>query len=256
MSRLHRNAELERRIQERLETRMAARWERKLRSTLRKASREAAAEYSRGASIDAAVQKQNADIKKALEAMYEQAFTSMGERIDQQWQSAKGYRPTGKKEMSDTFLRAMRAFITRWVAKKVVDISSTTVNILQGVVQSSIEDGLSVAETAKIIRQKGEQFAGYRANLIARTEIHSASQAGSLSATQQVGGDIIKEWVPVMDDRTRDGDNSDFDHTNVASVPLNEPFIVSGEALMYPGDPAGSAGSVINCRCAMTYIMR
>ena len=38
--------------------------------------------------------------------------------------------------------------------------------------------------------------------------------------------------VPVMDDRTRDGDNSDFDHQR-GSVPLNEPFIVGGEALMY-----------------------
>ena len=64
---------------------------------------------------------------------------------------------------------------------------------------------------------------GIGRTFIARTEIHSASQAGSISATQQVGGDIIKEWVPVMDDRTRDGDNSDPDHTNVASVPLNEP---------------------------------
>jgi len=62
--------------------------------------------------------------------------------------------------------------------------------------------------------------------------------------------------VHVDDDRVRDGDNTDFDHTNVASVPINEPFIVSGEELMYPGDPNASAGNYIRCRCAMTYSTR
>jgi hypothetical protein len=41
----------------------------------------------------------------------------------------------------------------------------------------------------------------------------------------------------------------------VANVPIDEPFIVSGEELMYPGDPSGSAGNVINCRCAIGYVV-
>jgi len=32
-------------------------------------------------------------------------------------------------------------------------------------------------------------------------------------------------------------------------VPLNENFNVDGEMLEYPGDPSGSAGNIINCRC-------
>jgi hypothetical protein len=34
------------------------------------------------------------------------------------------------------------------------------------------------------------------------------------------------------------------------------PFDIGGEALMYPGDPAGSAGQVINCRCAMGWVVK
>jgi uncharacterized protein with gpF-like domain len=30
---------------------------------------------------------------------------------------------------------------------------------------------------------------------------------------------------------------------------VNEPFMVGGEALMYPKDPAGSPGNTINCSC-------
>jgi len=43
--------------------------------------------------------------------------------------------------------------------------------------------------------------------------------------------------------------------------PLDIPFKVpygfgSFEALMFPGDPDGSAGNIINCRCPMTFQQR
>lgn len=34
-------------------------------------------------------------------------------------------------------------------------------------------------------------------------------------------------------------------------VPANDPFIVGGEKLMFPGDNTGSPWNVYNCRCAM-----
>jgi hypothetical protein len=90
--------------------------------------------------------------------------------------------------------------------------------------------------------------------MIARTETHSASMAGSLAMAEASEVVRMKEWIPVNDDRTRQGDNSDFDHTNVDPVGLREKFNVSGELLDCPGDPAGSAGNIINCRCAMAYL--
>ena len=31
----------------------------------------------------------------------------------------------------------------------------------------------------------------------------------------------------------------------------SDPFLVGGEQLLYPGDPAGSSENVINCRCSV-----
>ncbi len=33
-------------------------------------------------------------------------------------------------------------------------------------------------------------------------------------------------------------------------VPLEDFFFVDGESLFEPGDPRGSAGNIINCRCS------
>jgi len=36
---------------------------------------------------------------------------------------------------------------------------------------------------------------------------------------------------------------------------MDEPFIIGGESLDYPGDPSGSAANVINCRCSVGYLV-
>ena len=68
---------------------------------------------------------------------------------------------------------------------------------------------------------------------------------------------MLKEWISAADDRTRDGTESEFDHTSVESpIKMNDPFIVSSEELMYPGDDSmgASAGNIINCRCVLGYV--
>lgn len=59
----------------------------------------------------------------------------------------------------------------------------------------------------------------------------------------------VKIWTSQRDDRVRpahwDADGQE--------QPLAEPFIVDDEELFYPGDPNGSPGNVINCRCYITF---
>jgi uncharacterized protein with gpF-like domain len=57
--------------------------------------------------------------------------------------------------------------------------------------------------------------------------------------------DATREWASVGDDRTRDS-HLDADGQVVG---LNEPFIVGGESLMFPGDPDGSEEETAGCRC-------
>ena len=85
-----------------------------------------------------------------------------------------------------------------------------------------------------------------RAETIARTELFGITNA-SHYMTLVENGIEWKEWLTAGDERVRD--------THAAAdrqrVHVNEPFIVGGEALQYPGDPAGSAENVVNCRCVV-----
>jgi len=92
-----------------------------------------------------------------------------------------------------------------------------------------------------------------RAERIARTEVIGALNGGHLDGYRE-GGASSKEWLSTDDDRTRGADPKDeFNHlaADGETVDLDAEFTKTGEALQYPGDPAGSAGNIINCRCAL-----
>lgn len=61
----------------------------------------------------------------------------------------------------------------------------------------------------------------------------------------------IKRWDAMGDDLMRDW-HADADSTE---VPIDEPFNVNGEELMYPGDDSlgATASNLINCRCTVSY---
>ena len=92
----------------------------------------------------------------------------------------------------------------------------------------------------------------YRAQAlrIARTETTAAANFAATEAGGVSGFAMQKEWISALDSRTRD----DHAGTNGQKRPESKPFNVGGEKLMYPGDPAGSAGNVINCRCTVAMI--
>ncbi|MFJ9720012.1 phage minor head protein [Streptomyces sp. NPDC101213] len=76
---------------------------------------------------------------------------------------------------------------------------------------------------------------------------YDAGQSSEQATGQQTAR---KRWVAVLDDRTRDA-HRDADGQE---VPLDAPFEVGGETLRFPGDPTGSPGNVINCRCSVSVI--
>jgi hypothetical protein len=92
----------------------------------------------------------------------------------------------------------------------------------------------------------------YRGEVIGRTESINALRAGQAEAIQQAidttevdTAGSYKIWDSESGPRTR----AAHLEANGQKVPIDEPFIVDGEALDYPGDPAGSAANVIQCRC-------
>src|SRR6056297_1221511 len=95
----------------------------------------------------------------------------------------------------------------------------------------------------------------YKAMRIARTEVVRASNQGAMIGVKETGIALKKVWLATDDGRTRDGSESDFNHVDMdnVEVELEEAFEVSGEKLDYPGDPNGSEGNTINCRCAVAF---
>ena len=83
-----------------------------------------------------------------------------------------------------------------------------------------------------------------RAERIARTETTAAYNAGSQNAYMEEGAGA-KMWIALADERTRE----DHLEAHGQCVPVDDPFNVGGEQLMFPGDPAGMGYQVINCRC-------
>lgn len=137
-------------------------------------------------------------------------------------------------------------------------IRSVTVGMARGETQSQMIEAL---------RNDLPRLAMTRATTIVRTETHAASQYVSQRLATSMNIPLVKRWNSVNDARTRDfgisGRISSFNHRmmNGVTIPLTNRFEVptlggGTEALLFPGDPNGSAGNIINCRCLQTYIRR
>jgi SPP1 gp7 family putative phage head morphogenesis protein len=126
----------------------------------------------------------------------------------------------------------------KWNKKRFT--AEITAGILQGEPIGKIADrveNLSDANRSGAIRN-------------ARTAVTGAQNAGrqeSYNRAKEMGLQLRKRWIATKDFRTRH-EHALLDGQTVA---LDEPFRVDGHKLMFPGDPAGVARLVWNCRCTM-----
>jgi len=86
--------------------------------------------------------------------------------------------------------------------------------------------------------------------MIARTE---TMKAMNLVSFRLFGawGVTQKEWLATGDQRTRP-DHREADGQVVA---IDRPFNIGGWPMQYPGDPAGPASEVVNCRCTLLPVL-
>lgn len=117
-------------------------------------------------------------------------------------------------------------------------------------IASGVGEGLSGAEVAKSIRTQIPTISAIRAETISRTEVHAAANYANQSAAEATELEMEREWIAFIDGREREAHRE----ANGQRVGMNDDFVVDGESLNYPGDPSGSAGNVINCRCVVGYI--
>lgn len=103
-----------------------------------------------------------------------------------------------------------------------------------------------------------------RAEMIIRTEVNRAfsmaadAQMGQAGEAMKAGGmELRKYWLTAEDARVRETHAEAARRYSKANAILEtEPYIVDGEPLMYPLDPAGSASNTIGCRCISVPLVR
>jgi hypothetical protein len=160
----------------------------------------------------------------------------------------------------ETWVSLMSNWIATEGAEKIKTINGFTKEFVQRklrpVLTDGVQQGLGIPEISKNIIQNVKEYQGpfskYRAKRVARTEIVGMSNRASFMSAESAGlqNNMQKFWIPYLDDNTRDSHRA---MDGKPAIPLDEPFILEGQELMYPGDPNGSAEMVINCRCVIGY---
>lgn len=153
-----------------------------------------------------------------------------------------------KKQKKSNFMDIVQGFIARESFKKSNLITHTNLNVLRDAVSAGVDAGEGEKEIAGRINESiGGSLAENRARTIARTEVHNAASFGMQTAAEDTERNLIREWVSVHDQRTRDWHAEADGQTRG----MDEPFEVNDEFIDRPGE--GSPENAINCRCTLTY---
>jgi len=117
--------------------------------------------------------------------------------------------------------------------------------------------GLDKAQIDKLVQRYRERYVKHRSEVIARTESIRALNLSEYALwDEQVrqglvdAGDLKRFWVYTRDERTREA-HREIPSMNREGVGLTERFKTPLGPLRYPGDPAGVAANVVQCRCTV-----
>lgn len=151
----------------------------------------------------------------------------------------------------DVNARSAASFIDTKAFESVTRTSATTRKELA----ESVAEGMREQESlGELLGRVDDVFNGRRANAltIARTETAGAYNFASQDAWEQSGVVEAKEWLTAHDELVRD---SHAEAEAQGPIPIGERFEVGEDMLMFPGDPDGSPGEVINCRCTIVPVV-
>ena len=122
---------------------------------------------------------------------------------------------------------------------------------IQSAATQSILQGESIPEIAERLAETVGDKDASAAVRNARTMITGAENAGRQAAAERAtekGINITKVWVATLDMRTRHAHRI----LDGQRQPIDKPFVVDGNEIMYPGDMSAKPYLLYNCRC--TYI--
>lgn len=130
------------------------------------------------------------------------------------------------------------------------DISKTTMEKILAGLKLADAENWTVEQFARELSSKLHDLSETRARLISRTESAKIENWGQLEGYKKTGYIELKGWLCSMVPDSRDSHIEADKRYSEHPIPLNEPFIVGGKQMQYPGDPAGGAKEVCNCLCS------
>jgi len=196
--------------------------------------------------------------EEPIQQLYNDIFTTVGVRFARITFDALHEKSIKQEFSADIVHESSLSYVKIYGAEKVRGITQTSRDRIKREIQSVIDLGQDIEFSAARLAAGVDEINVARGRVISRTEIIAASNHGIAVGGQMSNLNLNKEWISSIDDRTRDGSTSQFDHIKPDGqiVHQSETFIVSGERLEFPGDSShgASAGNLIQCRCTFAFI--
>ena len=234
----------EQRVQSLMLDRLVLKYQRRINREIVRAMREAGRNQG---FTKATLKKHEKNISRLLNVLWNDSALTMSEYIVKPKKSLSDVSPT---TIQDTVIRD---WINTFGAELITRITATTQDDLKRVIGNGIRDGLTEREITAQIYSVAPTVGASRSQAIARTETHGAANLSAKATAEAAGVEMMREWVASSGNRTR----STHAKANGQIVGMDEPFIVGGVELMYPGDSSANEPSeTINCRCAVAYVLK
>lgn len=185
-------------------------------------------------------------VEKSMQNVYKINYNGEAERL--------GFAVLDNTAVKNVLTEEVNPFTKLSIAEE--KDKQSIIRKLKSEMTTSILKGDSINQMARRLKNVAEGYLGNTIR-IARTEttrIENSARNSVGEHGKELGFDMWKKWVATPDARTRDAHKS----ADGQEVPQDEPFIVDGEKMMYPGDISlgASAKNVINCRCTMVSVIK
>ena len=141
-------------------------------------------------------------------------------------------------------------FINNESFQTIRGITRTTADNLRNTLREGIIQGEAPQDLTKRIQKvfKGTvRGTAARSRLISRTEVTKFFNFGTVEGWKKSGIVSTKMWYTAKDERVR----PTHVEVNEQEVLTSGEFTVGGMQMKHPGDPAGGAKEVCNCRCTL-----
>lgn len=168
---------------------------------------------------------------------------------EETWGGAQRSKPKPKKSIELLYTKATPMAWLSYVAgyidgvggDNITEITATTQDKVKNAIFAGMEREEGIPQIADRVAGVYDGFEGYRATMIARSEVVDASNQASMAQAREAGSTLDLMWIATNDDRTRE-EHAEMDGVTVA---YDQEFDCADGTTM--------PGEAVNCRCTIGY---